>query len=60
MHKVDLVLALVASAWADPATAKAALGEARAVLATLPPEVRALRSCRWVEAQVADAVRAAH
>jgi hypothetical protein len=60
MHKVDLVLALVASAWADPEMAKASLGEARTVLDTLPAEVRALRSCRWAEAQVADAARAAH
>jgi hypothetical protein len=60
MHKLDFVLALVASAWADPALAKAALAEARAVFDTLPAEVRSLRTCRWEEALVADAARAVH
>ncbi|HEY2558168.1 MAG TPA: hypothetical protein VGI48_00485 [Caldimonas sp.] len=41
MHKVNLALALVASAWLDPAQATALLGEARAALDSLPAEARA-------------------
>ncbi|HEX7437623.1 MAG TPA: hypothetical protein VF308_13015, partial [Caldimonas sp.] len=57
MHKVDLALALVASASADPAEAKALLGEARSVLDTLPAEARALRIGRWTEGLISEAGR---
>lgn len=58
-HKVDMALALVASAAADRTQAKALLGEASALLESLPPEVRALRTSRWTEALVSDAARSA-
>jgi len=61
MHKVDLAQALIASAAIDPAQAKALLGEAKALLESLPPEARALRTTRWVQAMTTgDAAHGGH
>jgi hypothetical protein len=57
LHKVDLALALVAAASADPAQAKALLYEARSALDSLPPEARALRTTRWTEGLINQAAR---
>jgi predicted metal-dependent hydrolase len=57
---VDLALALVASAWVDPAGATALLGEASAALESLPAEARALRTTRWTEGLVIQVARTAH
>jgi hypothetical protein len=57
MHKVDLAQALVASAAVDPAQARALLGEAKALLDSLPPEARALRTTRWVQGMTGEAAR---
>ncbi|HEY2189689.1 MAG TPA: hypothetical protein VGH48_14120 [Caldimonas sp.] len=56
-HKVELALALVASAWVDPAQARMVLGEARAALDSLPAEARALRTTRWVEGLIDQVAR---
>jgi hypothetical protein len=57
LHKVDLALALAASAAADPGQAKASLGEARSLLESLPAEARALRTSRWTEGLLTEADR---
>jgi hypothetical protein len=60
MHKVDLAQALVASAAVDPAQARTLLGEAKALLDSLPPEARALRTTRWVLGMTGEAARGGH
>ncbi len=59
MHKLELALALIASASVDPAQARTLLDEARNALVSLPEEARALRSVRWTMALIDDAARAA-
>jgi hypothetical protein len=59
LHKVDLAIALVASAWVDPGRAATLLAEAQSALASLPAEARTLRTSRWAGGLVADALRAA-
>jgi hypothetical protein len=58
-HKLDLAIALVASAWVDPQQAKALLAEARSAFDSMPAEARKLRTSRWTESLIADAARAA-
>jgi tetratricopeptide (TPR) repeat protein len=60
MHKVDLALALVVSAWVDPSQATPLLGEARTALGSLPAEARALRTTRWVDGLIDQAARRGH
>ena len=60
LHKTELALALVASAWVEPAQAKPLLNEARAALDSLPAEARTLRTVRWTDGLIGDAGRAAH
>jgi len=56
-HKLTLATALVASAHADPAQAKVLVKEAQTAFDSLPEELRALRTSRWVEGLIADARR---
>ena len=56
-HKPHLALALVASAYANPAQATALIAEAQAVLDSMPAEPRAWRTSRWVDGVIADARR---
>ena len=53
-HKPHLALALVASAYPNPARATALIAEAQAVLDSMPAEARALRASRWVDGVIAD------
>jgi len=55
MHKLDLAIALVASAWVDGSRASYLLVEAQAAFDSMPAEARALRTSRWVEGLIADA-----
>ena len=57
VHKWSLALALVASAYVDPARAKALLAEAQAAVDSMPGEARALRTGRWTETLIAEARR---
>jgi hypothetical protein len=59
LHKLDLALALVASAWVEPDRATGLLDEAQAAIDSLPADARALRSSRWIASLVADARRGA-
>jgi len=56
-HKLNLATALVASAHADPAQAKVLVKEAQTVFDSMPEELRALRTARWVGGLIADARR---
>jgi hypothetical protein len=57
LHKWSLAVALVASAHANPAQAKALVTEAQAAFDSLPAEARALRTSRWIESLIAEARR---
>jgi len=57
LHKWNLAVALVASAYANPQQAKPVVAEAQAVFDSLPAEARALRTSRWIESQIAEARR---
>lgn len=57
MHKVELTLALVASAWADPGRAKPLLDEAQKVFDSMPAEARSLRTSRLCASLLAQARR---
>ena len=57
MHKLDLVLAIVAAALATPDQAKTLLAQARAAFDSMPAESRELRSSRLVQGLIADARR---
>ena len=57
MHKLDLAVALVASAWVEPGRAKGLLAEAQSAFDSLPAEARALRTSRWIGSLIADARR---
>ena len=57
MHKRDLAVALVASAWSEPGRAKGLLAEARNVLGSMPAEALGLRSSRWVADLISQAGR---
>ena len=59
LHKWNLAVALVASAHANPAQAKALVTEAQAVFDSMPAEARALRTGRWIEGLIAEARRTA-
>jgi hypothetical protein len=56
-HKWNLALALVASAYVDPARSKTLLAEAQAAVDSMPAEARALRTGRWTETLIAEARR---
>jgi len=56
-HKWNLALALVASAYVDPARSKTLLAEAQAAADSMPAEARALRTGRWIESLIAEARR---
>jgi hypothetical protein len=57
MHKLDLCLALVATAAATPDQAKLLLAQAQAAFDSLPAEARALRSSRLVQDLIAQTQR---
>jgi len=57
MHKLDLVLAIVAAALATPDQSKTLLAQARAAFDSMPAESRELRSSRLVQGLIADAWR---
>jgi tetratricopeptide (TPR) repeat protein len=57
LHKWNLTVALVASAYANPQQASALLAEAQAVFDSLPADARALRTGRWIGGLVSDARR---
>jgi predicted aminopeptidase len=57
LHKWNLTVALVASAYANPPQANALLAEAQAVFDSLPADARALRTGRWIGGLVSEARR---
>ncbi len=57
LHKWNLTVALVASAYANPQQANTLLAEAQAVFDTLPADARALRTGRWTESLITEARR---
>ncbi|MEO6408349.1 MAG: serine/threonine-protein kinase [Burkholderiaceae bacterium] len=57
MHKLGLVLALVAAAWSTPDQASVLLVQAQVAFDSLPTEARELRSSRLLQGLIADARR---
>ena len=55
MVKLDIAAALIASAYADRAQAKALLAEAQALFDSMPAEARTLRSSRFVQSLIGQA-----
>ena len=57
LYKLDVTLALLASAYCNPAQAKALVKEAQALFDSMPAEARGLRSSQRVQRLIADARR---
>jgi tetratricopeptide (TPR) repeat protein len=57
LHKRDLALALVASAWVESGRAKGLLDEANKAIDSMPAEARGLRTSRLIESLIGEARR---